>query len=304
MKHLRAAFTFLIALCLGACSGAPEPIALEILKEGKPSLWKVTGTQPQQSGTAYLFGTIHILPDDVNWRTPALENAISSSDRLIIEVLGLEDTQAAAKVFSKLAISPGQKPVEDRLKPELQDDYAKVIDDVNVPEFALDRMESWAVALSLASAQTSKLGMKSGEGVEKKLSAQFREMNKPIEGLETIEQQLGYFDQLPEPQQLEMLTTVLEEQGNSKNAFEDLFNAWISGNNEKLVVLSEGGLLEDPKLRENILVARNLDWVEQLDDKLQEASISFVAVGAAHLIGPDAVQESLVKLGYKIEKIQ
>ncbi len=304
MIHLRTLLTLIATFCLAACSNAAEPVQLNTVKEGKPALWKVTGTKPGQQGSAYMFGTIHILPKNVNWRTPLLETALKDSDRLIIEVLGLEDTQNAARIFSKLAISPDQPEIETRVKPSLRDDLDAVIDKSNIPEFALNRMESWAAALSLASAQTNALGLDSGEGVEKKLTAQFDDFDKPVEGLETIEQQLGYFDTLPESQQRDMLTSVVEEAADTKGAFERLFNAWISGDTDKIVELSNGGILEDPKTREKLLVARNQDWTDQLDKRLQSPGISFVAVGAAHLVGPDAVQAMLEKRGYKIEKIQ
>lgn len=304
MFHIRALLALIATFCLAACSNAAPPVQLNTIKEGKPALWKVTGTKPEQQGSAYMFGTIHILPKDVNWRTPLLETALKGSDRLIIEVLGLEDTQNAARIFSKLAISPDQPEIETRVEPSLRDDLDAVIDKSNIPEFALNRMESWAAALSLASAQTNALGLESSEGVEKKLIAQFADFKKPVEGLETIEQQLGYFDTLPESQQRDMLTSVVEEAADTKGAFEKLFNAWISGDTDKIVELSSGGILEDPKMREKLLVARNQDWSEQLDKRLQSPGISFVAVGAAHLVGPDAVQAMLEKRGYKIEKIQ
>jgi uncharacterized protein YbaP (TraB family) len=304
MTFIKNFLIFAATLMFAACGSSAEPIVLKTLKEGTPSLWKISGSKPGQIGQTYMFGTIHVLPKNVDWRTPALEAAIAESDQLTIEVLGLEDTKAAAKIFSRLAISKDLPDVEQRIKPSLRDDLETVIDNSDIPEFALNRMETWAAALSLASAQTNKLGLSSEEGVEKKLSAQFRELKKPITGLETIEQQLGYFDQLPESQQREMLTSVVEESGQTQTAFEDLFNAWITGDAAKLVELSEGGILDDPEMREKILVARNKDWTEQLDKKMQLPGISFVAVGAAHLVGPDAVQAMLAERGYKIQKIQ
>lgn len=304
MKLIHALLTLIATVFLAACSNAAEPAQLDIVKEGKPALWKVTGTKPEHLGSAFLFGTIHILPKGVKWRTQVLETALTQSDELIIEVLGLEDTQNAAKIFTKLAISPNQPKIEKRIEASLRDDLDAVIDKSNIPEFALNRMESWAAALSLASAQTNNLGLESGEGVERKLVSQFSEFKKPVEGLETIEQQLGYFDTLPEAQQRDMLTSVVEDATDTKKSFEKLFNAWISGDVDAIVELSSGGILDDPKTREKLLVSRNQDWTEQLDKKLLSSGTSFVAVGAAHLVGPDAIQIMLEKRGYKIEKIQ
>ena len=304
MRIITPILTLFAALLLGACNNAPDPVTLNTVKTGTPALWKVSGTRPEQAGVAYMFGTIHILPDDVQWRTPALEAAIADSDRLVIEVLGLDDTGNAAKIFSRLAISPGQEKLEARIKPSLRDDLDRIINAADLPVRALNRMETWAAALSLASAQTKCLGLKSSGGVEKKLTAQFQEAGKPIEALETIELQLGYFDKLPEEQQRQMLTSVVEESSDARQAFEHLFNAWMTGNIEEIVTLSDSGILTDPKTREYLLVSRNLDWAEQLDKRLQKPGTSLVAVGAAHLVGPDSVQATLAKRGYKIEKIQ
>ncbi len=304
MRIILSLLSFLTALLLGACNNAPDPVTLNTVKTGAPALWKVTGTKPGQVGTAYMFGTIHILPDDVQWRTPALEKAISDSDRLVIEVLGLEDTQGASKIFSRLAVSPGQEKLDARVKPSLRADLDRIVDAANIPEGSLNRMETWAAALSLASAQTRGLGLNSSGGVEKKLTAQFEKAGKPIEALETIEGQLGYFDRLPEAQQRQMLTSVIEESGDSQQAFEQLFNAWMTGDIDQIVTLTDTGILKDAKTREYLLITRNQDWAEQLDKRLQRRGTSLVAVGAAHLAGPDAVQEALAKRGYKVEKIQ
>lgn len=304
MRIISSLLALLAALLLGACNNAPDPVTLNTVKTGTPALWKVTGTRPGQTGTAYMFGTIHILPEDVEWRTPELEAAIADSDRLVIEVLGLDDTQSAGRIFSRLAISPGQENLEVRIKPSLRDDLDRIIDAANIPKRSLNRMETWAAALSLASAQTKGLGLDSSGGVEKKLAAQFAEAGKPIEALETIEGQLGYFDRLPEAQQRQMLTSVVEESGDSQQAFEQLFNAWMTGDVDQIVTLTDTGILIDPKTREYLLVLRNQDWAEQLDKRLQKPGTSFIAVGAAHLAGPDAVQATLAERGYKIEKIQ
>ena len=303
MKYFQTLLVLAAAL-LGSCSNAPEPAPLETVREGKPALWKVTGTKPDHQAAAYMFGTIHLLPDDVKWQSKTLSDAMIASDTLVIEVLGLEDTQAAAKIFARLGLSADLPDVEDRVKPSLRPDAEKIIEASGIPSFALNRMETWAAALSLASAQTNNLGLTSGQGVEKIVTAKFTAMKKPVVGLETIEQQLGYFDQLPEERQRQMLTSVVEEAGETKAAFEELFNAWITGDTAKLNELSDGGIIADSLMREKLLVARNADWTEQLDKKLQQSGTLFVAVGAAHLVGVDSVQSMLEKRGYKVEKIQ
>jgi hypothetical protein len=314
MHYIKLLLSIIATTCLASCGNAGETVQLNTEIEGKPAIWKVTGpkadipelakTGSVKSGTAYLFGTIHTLPKNIEWSTPILETAIGDSDELIIEVVGLEDKKNSAKIFTELALSPNLPKVEARIKPSLHDELDRVLDDANIAELTLNRMESWAAALSLATAQTGKLGLSSDEGVEKKLIAKFEGLKKPVSGLETIAQQLGYFDKLPESEQREMLTSVLEESGDTKEAFQELFDAWYTGDIIKLEKLTEGGILEKPEIRERILVARNKDWDEQLHEKLKQPGTLFVAVGAAHLVGPDAVQLMLEARGYSIQKIQ
>src|SRR3981081_165063 len=47
-----------------------------------PALWVVHGRQ----GTAYLFGSIHVLPPLTNWQTPQLLVAMKESDIFVFEI--------------------------------------------------------------------------------------------------------------------------------------------------------------------------------------------------------------------------
>ena len=52
-----------------------------------------------------------------------------------------------------------------------------------------------------------------------------------------------------------------------------------------------------------LLTKRNIDWAGQLKTKLAGSGVSFVAVGAGHLVGEDSVQVQLAKLGIKAERV-
>src|SRR3546814_5073354 len=57
---------------------------------------------------------------------------------------------------------------------------------------------TWAAAMSLFASSFRGMGFKAEAGVEQGLSADFRETGKPISGLETVEQQFGFFDRSEE----------------------------------------------------------------------------------------------------------
>ena len=67
------------ALALAGC-GAPE----REWPAPSPALWEVTGAD---GARGWLFGTIHALPDGVEWRTPALDEALTQAATLVVDEL-------------------------------------------------------------------------------------------------------------------------------------------------------------------------------------------------------------------------
>src|SRR5688572_11968946 len=46
-----------------------------------PPLWKIEGPK----GKLFLFGSFHLLPPDVKWRTPAVERALNEARIVVVE---------------------------------------------------------------------------------------------------------------------------------------------------------------------------------------------------------------------------
>ena len=59
-----------------------------------PALWKIGGPK----GSVYLFGSFHMLPPDVKWRTPALQKALIFISRSQNLESDKNDTAFAAKI--------------------------------------------------------------------------------------------------------------------------------------------------------------------------------------------------------------
>jgi hypothetical protein len=62
--------------------------------------------------------------------------------------------------------------------------------------------------------------------------------------------------------------------------------------------------MADPELREALLVARNRRWDEAIAVMLQGTPRPLVAVGAAHLVGPDGLAVMLRSRGYRVTSIR
>lgn len=293
-----------LLVLIQACSGFPflEPglAAWDGPKKGTPALWHVQGPE----GEAWLFGGIHALPPDIKWISPKMKRAMDDSDRLVLEVVGLEQSAEITRTFQQLGNSPGQPPLADRLPPELRERAETLRAASRLAPARFETLESWAAALSLAGAATANLAMLREEGVERVLAARYRRQSKPVIGLETPARQFGYFDALAESDQRAMLESVVADADNAPKAYRDMVTAWLKGDGETLAEAASRGLLQRPQIREQILVRRNRDWADQIADLLSLGANPFVAVGAAHLAGEDSVQAMLEARGFTVTRLQ
>jgi uncharacterized protein YbaP (TraB family) len=289
---LRQALAALGAISLAACT---TPHAAS--DEARPALWKLSDADTN----IYLFGTIHLLPKGLKWRTPAIERAIAESEALYLETELGKDPMAAAQTMMKLGISPGLPPIAERVPAEKRDAFRKMIASAGVPEAALDRMETWAAALTLMAVSFRQMGFSSEEGVERSLSAGY---SKPVKGLETVEQQFGFFDKLSEEAQRALLTGLIDDPGEAKKQFEAMLSAWRRGDTKAIARTFDSEKALSPELRTVLMARRNANWAEWLARRLDQPGTVMVAVGAGHLAGKGSVQELLKAKGLKATRVQ
>ncbi|MEX0963187.1 MAG: TraB/GumN family protein [Pseudohongiellaceae bacterium] len=81
-------------------------------------------------------------------------------------------------------------------------------------------------------------------------------------------------------------------------------SAWRSGDSSGLSKLFVQEMkTEAPELYDSLLYQRNLRWVPQIDQMLQDSNTEFVLVGAAHLVGEGGLLDLLAQKGYEIEQL-
>lgn len=283
----------LAALVLGACGGgSPE------VPESPPTPLLYTIASPGGEIEGWLFGTIHALPDGVEWRTPALEEAAAQADLLVVEIAALEDQAAIAHTFAALASSPGQPEIGARVAPSQRQDLYRLIERGGYKPEDFAAIETWAAALMLA--QNSD-GGSSRNGADPALLADFAA--RDIRELEGTARQLGIFDRLPPRDQADLLAGVIIEARERANDPDKLRRAWLAGDEAALVKATSSGILADPELRQALLVDRNRDWARQIAPMLEATLRPLVAVGAAHLVGPQGLAELLRQRGYTVERL-
>ncbi|HEY0627609.1 MAG TPA: TraB/GumN family protein [Allosphingosinicella sp.] len=295
---LRNAVAAVAALGAAACTTVPQPRSAAAAGTG-PALWKVSDADT----TIYLFGTFHMLPEGTQWRTPALEQAIAASDELVIETL-IGDQMAAARTMAQIGTSPGLPPILERVPADRRDDLEWVIKASGAPMAALDRLETWAAAMALSGATFRSLGLNPELGVEKGLEGTYKQRSRPVLGLETVEEQLGYFDRLSEDAQRKFLMGVLDDPEEVRRQFAEMLRTWSTGDVEGIARTFDADLKESPELRDALLLRRNRNWAEWIDERLDRPGTTLVAVGAGHLAGNESVQRMLEGRGIRVVRVQ
>ncbi len=287
--------------CALLCSIATASTPRILAKTGiHPGLWKIADADT----SIYLFGTIHVLPKNYQWRTPVFNAVANSAKELVLEVNDLDDQTKTAQTFLKLATSPGLPPVLDRVAPSKRPALSRLVMNSGLPAATLNGFETWAVAVTLSSGMLKELDVSPNDGVEHLLSAQFRAAKKPVKGLETSEWQLGLFDKLPESVQRVFLDGLIDEQTDPAKEFEAMLSSWSKGDDKAIALSFDDEMKLSPELTEVLLRQRNANWTEWLTKRLEKPGVVLVAVGAGHLAGPDSVQALLTKRGIKVTRVQ
>ena len=292
-----APLALLFAGPLHAQTAPAAPAPAVATQDADPALWVVKDADT----TIYLFGTVHVLKPGLSWFDEAVKKAFDASGELVLEIADLDPVKAQP-IVAKLALNPAGAPLSTKLPEADRAAYVQAITDYAAPigltQPVVDRFKPWYAGLLLSQLPLAKLGYNPESGAEKNLLAAAQAANKPVIGLETIEQQLGYFDALPEAVQLKYLQLTLKELPETGKTIDKMVQQWAAGNPEALGATLNEGLREQPELGAALLTERNKRWAAWIAERMKQPGVVFIAVGAGHLAGQESVQSQLAP--YKI----
>lgn len=273
------AWLVLAVLLAGACGGAKPVCKLgQPLARDGAFLWRA------QKGDAvlWLYGTIHDAGIDA---VPASAlRAFDSAARVVTE---LGDAEADREVFRERARMPWGKPGIDQLLPandwyDLRDSLIGVI-----KEDDLRRARPW-YAMTLL---TRHLDPHRGPSMDTQFSERAHTKSKPVDALETIDEQLAALDAVVD---IAALQETIRARRDMRCDVERMRAAYDAGDSTTMEAV-----LVAPQTQDAILTARNTKWLP----KLQTYSNAFVAVGLGHLLGDQGLPALLQKVGYSVERV-
>ena len=263
-----------------------------------PALWKVS----DEDTTIYLFGTVHVLPKDVEWYDTAIATALTSADIVVTEIPmdAASDAQVQQLTMAKGMLPPGTT-LRSLLNAEQIAAYTSAVAKIGAPAEAFDPFKPWLAGLTLSIVPLMQQGYDPASGVEKVLLAKVPE--KPRGALETAEFQLGIFDGMTQEAQIAFLMEAATGMDQVKPMLDRMVAEWAKGDADALAaVMNEG--MSDPAVAEALLYQRNANWAEWIDARLDQPGTVFIAVGAGHLAGAKSVQDYLAQKGITTSRVK
>lgn len=276
-----------LAALLPSCD-RPRPV------EARPALYRL-----QDADTViWLLGTVHVLPERVQWETPAIVEAERSADTLVTELPAI-DPHVASETFARIGKGAGLPPIIERVPPALRPKLEALAARVQLSLDDLSGMKSWAAALTLSAATAgADSNASAAAGVDAVIGQ--RLAGKTRIGLETLSGQLGLFDALTEDDQRRLLADAVAGDGN----YRATLDAWARGDEARIAALVARPFADAPVIEAVLLTRRNARWAAWIGARMAAPGRVLVAVGAGHLAGPKSVIARLRAAGWKVRRVQ
>lgn len=262
------------------------------------SVWKVS----QGDSVIYLAGTVHLLRPADYPLPDAYDRAYQLADVIVLEteMERMMQPETQRKLVSYMLYPDGML-LEQQIDPAI---YQRLSDYFAGQKLSIDlfrRYRPASIMLTITVLEMQKMGF-SQQGVDQYYLMQALQDGKPVQALETLEQQMDYLASMGAGQENELLQYTLDSAASVEAQFEALLQAWRVGDVEQLDKLVNGNLDEFPGLYDSLLVERNNNWMPQLEAYLQTPETELVLVGAAHLVGPDGLLKQLEQKGYQVSR--
>jgi len=284
---------------LGACAPAAVEAPSQRPPGAEPALWRITDTDSE----IWLFGTVHVLPPELEWRGPRFEAAFAAADELVTET---DTSEAALAQIQTLTQQHGMLPrgerLSARLTPEQRARFQSTARELGLNPAALEPARPWLAALQLTFAYVSREGHSADAGVENVLVAEAQRAGKRQSYLETADLQIRVLADLPPADENALLISSIAEIEAGDNSLAVMDAAWARGDLAELERLLDEQLAEStPALREAMFYARNRNWADQISERLAGSGRTFIAVGSAHLVGEQNLVALLRERGIAVE---
>lgn len=263
-------------------------------KEENSLLWEITGNGLQQP--SYLFGTIHMICKEDFFMPAAVVEKFKAAGKVFLE-MDMDDPAMQMKLM-KLAMLPKGENLPGLFGKDypILENFFK-----EHSSFPLSVFNNFKPMMVMSMMYMEMLPCETSESYEAKFISMAKEQGKDILGLETVEDQMKVFDDIPDSIEAKNILKLAVEFDQQKKQFAEMVQVYKEQDITKLhaVVESSPDLMN---AEEALLTKRNNNWIPVMQTSMKEAGC-FFAVGAAHLGGTNGVITLLRNQGYKVKAV-
>ena len=267
---------------------------------GEPAVW----TLADEDTTIYIMGTVHLLRPELDWRSDEIDTALNEAGTLVFEtdVSSPEAAREMMNFISTHAVFTDGRQLTSLLDKSEQAELQAALDYLDYPLGAMQTFRPWYAAVNLSVLQMQKDGFDPSAGVEQVLEREGKAAGKNFAYLETIEEQLGRFANLPDDEQVDFLVSSAESVEEGSEMLDVLVSEWEDGDvNGLAALMSNPEMMGSEAIYDALLKDRNEAWVPKIEAMLDAPGTVLIAVGAGHLAGEDSVIELLRADGHEVE---
>lgn len=268
--------------------------------QAKPFLWKME----DDDSVLFLLGSVHVLGPDHYPLAQAYSDAYKMSEKIVFEAdLSDQKLNQAMRLASQLGEFQDEKTLKSVMGEQRFNALHQKALKQGLSLRMMNSLEPWFATMMIAQITIVQAGLSPELGVDKYFERQAVDDGKPVGALETVEQQLRFFDDLSMGNQIILLEETIEKFADGSKVMDEMMSAWVNGETQKLANLLNREMKGHPELKDVLLKQRNRNWVPQIETLLAGRDDVLVVVGAGHLVGPDSVIRMLRDKGYEVTRV-
>lgn len=270
---------------------------------GKSFLWEIQSDK----GCSYLLGSVHLLKKEHYPLKKTIEDAFDKCNVLVLEVdFSGEKLLQAGMLMLQKGMYQDTETLEDNISQKTYRLVKDKLDSMGMDIEGFKKCKPWMMAMTFLETKMVRLGFNPTYGIDMYFLGKASEAKKEIQGLETVEFQVGLFENFSKEEDEKFLLSTILEADQMEKELDKMITSWSIGD----VGSMEKALTEDmekyPELlafNKKLIDDRNVLMAEKIISFLQTGKTYFVIVGAAHMVGKKGIVQLLIDKGYNIRQL-
>ena len=245
----------------------------------------------------YLLGTVHSDDARVLNFTEEFTEALNSSEKYAMELVPNQPT--LSRLMEYMHYDDGTT-LRDQIGEERFGRVVEAAEGYHIGAEQLITMKVWAAMMTLSIPPP-----KNGLFMDLSIALQAAGSGLEVIGLETLDEQLSFLEDMPQDQQILLLDQALDEHEKLEELYEELISTYLTSDLNALLAQSNDQMADLPDEVSKYFFAegidaRNLRMLDRLLIQLESSSV-FAAVGALHLPGEGGLIALLRSAGFDVK---